>query len=66
MKKTDSTPTKKATAALRDAVDKVIDEHRARNRPLAVWQDGRVVMLPPNKAMTMREECADYAGEQER
>jgi hypothetical protein len=49
-----------ATAALRDAVDKVIEEHRQRGRPLAIWRDGQVVMLPPEEAKLLREERASY------
>ena len=49
-----------ATASLRDAVDKVIEEHRQRRRPLAIWRDGKVVMLPPEEAKLPREERTPY------
>ncbi len=51
-----------ATVALRAAVDKVIEDHRQRGRPLAIWRDGKVVMLPPEEAKLLREERASYGG----
>jgi len=60
MKKKDESLSDIATSALRDAVDKVIEDHRQRGRPLAIWRDGKVVMLPPEDAKLLREERAPY------
>jgi len=40
---------KKAEIAMREAVAEVIMEHRKTGRPLAVWQNNKVVMLSPYK-----------------
>lgn len=56
----ESTLTKKAVAAMESAVRKVVDDHKRRNRPLAVWQDGKVVMLSPKQALAVRESRAKY------
>ena len=56
----ESTLTKKAVAAMESAIRKVVVDHRRRNRPLAVWQDGKVVMLPPERALAVREEPVKY------
>lgn len=34
-----------ALQALRDAVGKVIQDHRSRGRPLALWRDGKAVWV---------------------
>jgi hypothetical protein len=54
------TLTQKAVAAMESAVRKVIEDHRRRNRPLAVWQDGKVVLLPAEQAGLVREPPAKY------
>jgi hypothetical protein len=41
----------KIEAALQLAVADAIEEHRRSGHPLAIWQDGRVVMLPPDQAV---------------
>lgn len=41
----------KVGVALRLAVADAIEEHRRSGHPLAVWQDGRVVLLPPDQAV---------------
>ncbi|MEW6358628.1 MAG: hypothetical protein AB1696_20000 [Planctomycetota bacterium] len=51
---------KQALAALRDAVARVIEEHRKTGQPLAVWKDGKVVMIHPTEAMSVREKPARY------
>lgn len=56
----ESTLTKKAVAAMERAVRNVVDDHKRRKRPLAVWQDGKVVMLPPEHALAVRESAAKY------
>ncbi|MSS72581.1 MAG: hypothetical protein EXS64_13965 [Candidatus Latescibacteria bacterium] len=45
---------KKINAALRLAAADAIEAHRRSGHPLAVWQDGRVVMLPPDQAAIER------------
>lgn len=37
----------KAEAALKEAVRNVIKQHKKTGRPLAVWQDGKVVLVSP-------------------
>ena len=37
----------KAVLALKKAVREVIERHRKTRRPLAVWQNGKVVKMPP-------------------
>ncbi len=59
----ESALTKKAVAAMESAVRKVIEDHRRRDQPLAVWQDGKVVMLPPDRAMAVREDRPDYGND---
>lgn len=52
--------TSKATAAMQDAIDKLIEDHRRRHMPLAVWQDGKVVRIQPEQAAVLRERQAAY------
>ncbi len=59
----ESALTKKAIAAMESAVRKVVEDHRRKHRPLAVWQDGKVVMLPPDRAMAVREGRPDYGND---
>ncbi len=37
----------KAVAAMQEAIAAVIEDHRRRNVPLAVWKNGKMVMLSP-------------------
>ena len=53
-----------ALAAMRDAIARVIEEHRKLGEPLAVWRDGKVVLIPPPGPMTVREEPSGYEGKQ--
>jgi hypothetical protein len=39
-----------ALQALRDAVGKVIAEHKRLGMPLVVWRDGKVVEISPEEA----------------
>ena len=41
---------KEALQALRDAVGKVIQEHKRLGRPLIIWRDGKVVEISPEEA----------------
>ena len=46
--------------ALTDAVAKVVEDHRRRDRPLAVWRDGKAVWIPATEAGALRESLAPY------
>ena len=39
----------KAFLALKKAVRQVVEQHKKTGRPLAVWKNGKVVMLSPHK-----------------
>ena len=39
----------KAFLALKQAVREVVEQHRKTGRPLAVWQNGKVVMISPHR-----------------
>ena len=56
----DATLTEKVVAAMRAAVAAVVEDHRRRGRPLAVWRDGKVVMEMPVAADGVREHRGDY------
>ena len=38
----------KAEAALKEAVRGVVERHKKTGRPLAVWQNGKVVYISPS------------------
>lgn len=42
----------RAETALKHAVGKVIEVHRRTGEPLVVWQDGRIVLLAPDQAVS--------------
>lgn len=52
--------TRKALAALQDAVDQVVEKHRREGRPLAVWQDGKAVLVPPDGPSLVHETSGKY------
>ncbi len=52
--------TRKAISAMEVAVQKVVEDHRRRQMPLAVWQDGKVVRIAPEQAGIVRETPATY------
>jgi hypothetical protein len=63
MKKTqpkERTLTQMAIAAMNDAVNKVVEDHRQRRMPLAIWQDGKVVLVQPDEPLVARERPAHY------
>ena len=60
------TMAEKATAAMRSAVRKVIEDHRSRSRPLAVWRDDRVVLVDAPRVSAAKESKVDYGAEEER
>jgi hypothetical protein len=39
----------KAFIALKKAVREVVERHKKTGRPLAVWQEGRVALVSPNR-----------------
>ena len=47
--------TQMATRALTDAVAKVVEDHRRRNVPLAVWRDRKVVWISAHDARGWKE-----------
>ncbi len=53
--------TQQAMRALTEAVAKVVEDHRRRGRPLAVWRDGAAVWMPATEAMALRETPTPYA-----
>lgn len=52
--------TRKALTALQEAVAQVVQEHQRDGRPLAVWQDGKAVLVSPGKPAVVRETPAAY------
>ncbi len=52
--------TQQATQAMADAVAKVIEDHRRRAKPMAVWRDGKAVWIPAPEAGALRETTAPY------
>ena len=52
--------TRKALTALQDAVAHVVEKHRREGRPLAIWQDGKVVRVQPDRASLVRESTGKY------
>ncbi|MGA2602973.1 MAG: hypothetical protein ABSG14_01965 [Verrucomicrobiia bacterium] len=51
---------RKAWAAMQAAVAKVVEAHRRDGRPLAVWQDGKAVLVPPDGASIVGEASGKY------
>ena len=47
--------TQKAMQALTNAMAEVVDEHRRRANPLAVWRDGKAVWISATEAAALRE-----------
>jgi hypothetical protein len=39
----------RAEMAIKEAVAEAIAEHKRRGHPIAVWRDGKVVMIPPEE-----------------
>ncbi|MEW6006676.1 MAG: hypothetical protein AB1595_00755 [bacterium] len=40
---------KKAEKAMKDAVKKVIAEHRIKKLPLVIWENGKIIKVQLNK-----------------
>lgn len=51
---------RKAWAAMQEAVAQVVEKHRREGRPLAVWQDGKAVLVPSRGPSTVRESPGRY------
>ncbi|MDD4737398.1 MAG: hypothetical protein PHP44_14975 [Kiritimatiellae bacterium] len=60
MKNENQTLTEKAVEAMRASVRTVRDEHRRRNRPLATWEDGKVVYRDADSGQTVHEDSVPY------
>lgn len=65
MSRYDSELTEMAVAAMEAAVRKVVEDHRRRGRPLAVWEGGRVVMKMPSPVASEQETGNREQGEGE-
>jgi hypothetical protein len=52
--------TQQAMQALGDAVAKVVEDHRRRGKPLAVWRDGKAVLIPATEAGLLHEVPTPY------
>jgi hypothetical protein len=55
-----STLTEKAMRALTEAVAEVVEDHRRRGKPLAVWRDGKAVWIPATEADALHETTTPY------
>jgi hypothetical protein len=44
-----------AEKALREAVAEAIAEHKLRGHPIIIWQDGKVVSIPPEEIIVPME-----------
>lgn len=53
--------TQQAMQALADAVAKVVEDHRRRAKPLAVWRDGKAVWIPATEAGSLHETPTQYS-----
>ncbi len=49
--KTFKTLHSKAEAALKEAVKEIIEHHKHTGRPLAIWQNGKVVWVSANRIL---------------
>ncbi len=59
-KSTNPTLTEMAVQAMNDAVAKVVEDHRRRGMPLAVWRNGRAVWVAVGKNGALRETPPPY------
>ena len=48
-----------AEKAFKEAVAEAINEHRRNGVPIAVWRNGKVVLVPPSQMM-VREPQTEY------
>jgi hypothetical protein len=59
-KRNEPSLTQKAMQALTNAVAKVVEDHRRRGIPLAVWRDGKAVSIPASEAGALCESPTTY------
>jgi hypothetical protein len=59
-RQTKSSLTQKAMRALAEAVAEVVEDHRRRAKPLAVWRNGKAVWIPAPEAGALRETPTPY------
>ncbi|HUJ72934.1 MAG TPA: hypothetical protein VLZ30_11875 [Verrucomicrobiae bacterium] len=52
--------TRKALAAMQAAVARVVEQHRRDGRPLALWRNGKAVLVRPETLTVVRESAASY------
>ena len=52
--------TDRAMQALTEAVAKVVEDHRQRGKPLAVWRNGQAVWMPVEPLGTLHETPPAY------
>jgi len=52
--------TEKATRALEEAVAEVVEDHRRRAKPLAVWRNGKAVWIPATETGALCEMPTPY------
>ena len=55
--------TEMAMTAMREAVARVMKDHRRRGKPVAIWKDGRVVLKIPDACRAIRESPGPYETE---
>ncbi len=65
MKENEQTLTEKAVEAMKASVRAVVDDHRRRNRPLATWEDGKVVYRDAASGQAVRERSVPYSAKKE-
>jgi len=49
----------KAKKAMKEAVSRVIEDHKRTGDPIVIWQDGKVVKVPPDQ-LSVKESQAEY------
>lgn len=59
-KSSKSSLTQMAMQALADAVAKVVEDHRRRAKPLAVWRDGKAIWISATETSAVHETPAPY------
>ncbi len=59
-KRTELSLTQKAMQAMAGAVAKVVEDHRQRAKPLAVWRDGKATWVSATEAGALRENPPPY------
>jgi hypothetical protein len=60
MKQNRSSLTQNTLQALSEAVSKLVEDHRQRGKPIAVWRDGKAVWIAAEEAKVLRAISPDY------